>query len=245
METDVLRVFTANYIAESDIDGIDKLELLEFVKIADREDLFSFLAFGEPTEVTTENQDLIIETEEFVGEIIDEGAKDFLKKAKDYTKGAASKAKSAMKAAPGKAKSAMKAAPGKAYASTKKTAGAVKDLPSNVKAYKKMKGANDQVRANIAKQNIKRGAVGVVAVAAVAAAAYMAYKRYASKGAKACAGRKGTEKVTCMSAYKKQATRAQISVLQGGLGKCSSAKNPEKCKASIQNKIASLKAKAA
>ncbi len=73
MDTNVLRVFTGHYVVESDLVAKDKLELLKFVKIAEHQELLSFLAHGEVVEVTTENKDLIVETEDFVTNLIEAG----------------------------------------------------------------------------------------------------------------------------------------------------------------------------
>jgi len=77
MDTQTLRVFSANYVAESDINLEDKLDLLGFIKIAERDELLTLLSFGEITEVTTENIKVISEFEDDIDRIIlDEGVKD-------------------------------------------------------------------------------------------------------------------------------------------------------------------------
>ena len=70
MDTDVLRIFTANYITESDINFKHKMELLEFVKVAEKEEILNLLVFGKPTEVVSENYEFIFEAEVMVGNII-------------------------------------------------------------------------------------------------------------------------------------------------------------------------------
>jgi len=77
----------------------------------------------------------------------------------------------------------------------------------------------------------------------VAAVAVKAYKRFFSQAAKACAGRSGDAKTSCMNKFKQKAQAAKVSSLQSGLSKCAKDKNPAKCKASLQKKIASEKAK--
>jgi len=91
METNVLRVFTGHYVLESDIDSEDKLDLLKFVKVAERDELLAFLGTGEPVEVTTEHENLITETELYVIDLLSEGFGDTLKKASGYTKYASGK----------------------------------------------------------------------------------------------------------------------------------------------------------
>jgi len=260
MDTDVLRIFTANYVAENDIEPEEKLELLEFVKVAERDDLLSFLTFGEPTEVIEENLELMFETEAIVGDLLEApyqvhpqptkrdaipiaknkaGMFGYKEKARK-TRNAARDAAASIKKAPSDIRNAA--------ASTKrgiknKTANA---WDSTKKKYYGMKNPVDRsVMKNKIAGNKAKIAGGAAAAAAVAAVAYMAYKRFASKAARACSGRSGAERDACLAAYKKQGIRAQISTLQAGMGKCASAKNPDSCKANIQNKIAKLKAKAA
>lgn len=85
-------------------------------------------------------------------------------------------------------------------------------------------------------------AVGGAALAAlVTFAAYKLYKNYFSKAAKACAGKKGAEKDACMQAHRMKAKQAQAKVLMRGMSACKNSKDPAKCKAAIQAKIAKLK----
>lgn len=77
---------------------------------------------------------------------------------------------------------------------------------------------------------------GAALAALVVFGAYQAYKRYFSQAAKACAGKKGSEKAACMSAYKAKAKQAQAKVLRKGLASCAKSKDPAKCRAAIQAK---------
>jgi len=90
-------------------------------------------------------------------------------------------------------------------------------------------------------------ATAAVAAAAVAAAiitaGVLAYKRFFSKAAKACKGKSGGERKTCLQTFKNNAVIAQMSVLKSGLGKCAKTKNPTKCKLKVQNKIKRLQSK--
>jgi len=88
------------------------------------------------------------------------------------------------------------------------------------------------------------GMTAAVIAAAVAALSYKAYKSYLSKAARACSGKKGAEKTSCMQKFKVQATKEKIKVLQNGMAsKCSKSKDPNACKKNIQKKINKEKAK--
>ena len=76
----------------------------------------------------------------------------------------------------------------------------------------------------------KYAAAGAAAAGA-ALAAYAVYKRFFSQAAKACKGKSGAEKTSCMKAYK-------VKGLQAAMAKCGS---DAKCKAKFQGKIAKLK----
>jgi len=87
--------------------------------------------------------------------------------------------------------------------------------------------------------------VGGAAMAAlIGYAAVKTYKRFFSQAAKACAKLPTAGKTACMAKYKKQAIMKQAADLQKGASICSRVKNPEKCKAGVAKKLASLKAKA-
>jgi len=88
------------------------------------------------------------------------------------------------------------------------------------------------------------GIVGGAAIAALALyASYKVYKRFLSKAAKACGGRSGAEKTSCMKKFQISAYNAQIKDLQAASGGCSKSKNPGKCKMSIAKKIYKIKQK--
>ena len=93
------------------------------------------------------------------------------------------------------------------------------------------------------------GAVAVVGAAALAAAAIYAgvkvYKRFLGQAARSCKGQSGQAKTQCMNKFKANAINAQINATKSGMAKCSAAKNPEKCKSAIANRVASLQNKMA
>lgn len=88
----------------------------------------------------------------------------------------------------------------------------------------------------------KYAAAGVIAAAA-ALASYKVYKRFFSQAAQACKGKSGSEKTSCMNAYKAKGLNASKSELRRGLSKCAKSKDAAKCKAAIQKKVLSLDAK--
>jgi hypothetical protein len=85
----------------------------------------------------------------------------------------------------------------------------------------------------------------MIAVAAAAAltAGVVAYKRFFSKGARACGN--APDRSQCMKDLKKKAMGARIQAMNAGKAKCATTKNPEQCKAKIDQKIAAVKTKIA
>ena len=89
-----------------------------------------------------------------------------------------------------------------------------------------------------------RQQMGAAAIAAVVLViAYKAYKRFYSKAAKACAGKKGDIKTSCMNKFKREALKSQMITLQKGTAACRKTKDPNKCKNRIQTKLRSIKVK--
>jgi len=84
---------------------------------------------------------------------------------------------------------------------------------------------------------------GLAAAALLGYGAYKIYKNYFSAAAKKCAG--SPDKAACMKAARSGAVKAQIADLSKGASACSKAKDPAKCKAAVQNKIAKLRSKMA
>lgn len=86
------------------------------------------------------------------------------------------------------------------------------------------------------------GMIGAaVAAAAALAAGVVAYRKFFGKAAQAC--KTAPDKAACMSQYKMKAKQAQIAAINAGKAKCAKVKDPDKCKAKIDAKISSLKAK--
>jgi hypothetical protein len=94
---------------------------------------------------------------------------------------------------------------------------------------------------------IRAGGLGALAtmavVAAVVVAAMKIHKSFLSKAARSCKGKSGLDKTNCMVKYKKQAQAAKVKTLQSGMSKCAKTKDPSSCKAKLQAKINSEKAK--
>ncbi len=155
MDTQALRVFAAHYVVESDIESSDKLDLLGVIKIAEKDELLSLLSFGELTEVTTENINLISETEDTIERIIlDEGLKDNLKYYGRAAKHAAQNKSGYSQYASGKARQAA----AKAAGVTGKVAQASKDIKLGKKGMAKtaVAGAAVVAAAVAAKKLMKR-----------------------------------------------------------------------------------------
>lgn len=73
--------------------------------------------------------------------------------------------------------------------------------------------------------------------AMIAKMAYEFYKSSFSKFARQCKDMPGREKTICMLTAKANAKKAQINKLKSGISKCIKARNPEKCKQALQNKV--------
>jgi len=90
----------------------------------------------------------------------------------------------------------------------------------------------------------KAGKAGAIALAAAAIyAGVKVYQRFMSQAAKACSSQSGGAKTTCMAKYKSNALRGQIAATQRGVSACAKAKDPVKCKASIQARVQKLQNK--
>jgi hypothetical protein len=93
-------------------------------------------------------------------------------------------------------------------------------------------------------QDPKTAAIAGAALAAlIGYGAYKLYKNKFSAAAKACKGTSGADKKACMQKAKNQAIQAQIQDMSAAASGCAKTKDPAKCKAAVQNKIAKLKKK--
>lgn len=78
-------------------------------------------------------------------------------------------------------------------------------------------------------------------LAGITYAAIKIYKNYLSKAAKACSGKKGEEKKSCMEKFKKDAIKQKIKYLEAGKPRCKHSKDPKTCVAKLDLKIAKAK----
>jgi len=155
------------------------------------------------------------------------GIKGAYEKGKDVAGKAVAKGKEVAGAAAEKGKEI-------AGAAKEKIGGALKNLPSASAIGSKISAA--------ATSPAGMAVGGLAAAALLGYGAYKIYKNYFSAAAKKCAG--SPDKAACMKAARSGAVKAQIADLSKGASACAKAKDPQKCKAAIQNKIAKLRSKA-
>ncbi len=155
-----------------------------------------------------------------------QGAELTVKKAKEKIVGGYEKGKELAGKAVAKGKEV-------AGAAKEKISGALKDLPSASAIGGKISAA--------ATSPAGMAVGGLAAAALLGYGAYKIYKNYFSAAAKKCAG--SPDKSACMKAARSGAVKAQIADLSKGAGACSKARDPQKCRAAVQNKIAKLRSK--
>jgi len=237
MDRDVLQVFTAAFIAELEMDKSRKVDLLEYVSVAGKDELLYYLATGNIATGIIQESKMLTYTENVVESLIQEvSAQDIKDKAK--------KVGSAIKGAPGKV---AQGARNVAFDAQVAARGLKKSIPHRLSGMSKTAREKASAAGGAVKQfaGTKTGkGIGIaLAVAAATAASYAAYKKWFSQGAKAC--KDASDKGACLKQYKKKAAVAKAAALQSGMAKCASSSNPEKCKASIAKKVAKAKAEAA
>lgn len=226
MDRDVLQVFAAAFISELDMEKSRKIDLLEYVSVAGKDELLYYLATGNIATGFIQESQMLSYTEKVVEGLVVEALNEV-----DW------------KGIPGKV--AQKASDVK-FDATSKLRGLGKSIPHRARGMAKTAGEKASAAGSAAKQFVgqhKKGIGIALAVAAASAAAYAAYKRFLSKGAKAC--KDAADRKACLKTYNKQAALAKAAALQAGMSKCAQSSNPEKCKASIAKKVAKAKAEAA
>ena len=120
-----------------------------------------------------------------------------------------------------------------------KARGLKKSIPHKAKGM--MTTGKEKVQAAM---GTKAGKAGAVALAAAAIyAGVKVYQRFMSQAAKSCSGQSGSAKSACMAKYKANAIKGQIAATQRGVSACAKAKDPVKCKASIQGRVQKLQNK--
>jgi len=255
MDRDVLQVFTAAFIAELDMERSRKVDLLEYVAVANKSDLLYYLATGSIATGIIQESEMLSYTENIIESLIfednftddewrarqkEKGFKVDAAPAKKTAGDAARKVGSTLKKVPGNiAKAASNFSRG---LSGKQTGHALEPVGRVQKAGQAVGKAKDAVK-TFAGSKTGKGIGIALAVAAATAASYVAYKKYFSAGAKAC--KAAPDKKACLQQYKKKAAMAKASALQAGMSKCASSSDPAKCKASIASKVAKAKAEAA
>lgn len=243
MDRDVLQVFTAAFISELDMEKSRKVDLLEYVSVAGKDELLYYLATGNIATGFIQESELLSRTETVVEGLIVEALGDKVGKVVSNVKrglqglktgyayepvGKAQKVGLALRTA----KEKVKGAPAATVAAAKKGYAAGKEgVKTGAAAVGKFAGEH------------KKGIGIALAIAAATAASYAAYKRFFSKAAKECKG--AADRAACIKGFKKKAALAKAAALQAGMSKCASSNNPEKCKASLAKKVAKAKAEAA
>ena len=72
--------------------------------------------------------------------------------------------------------------------------------------------------------------------ASLSMTAFNIYKQYLTRAARSCKDLPPKEKGICMLRYKLQGKKAQLSKLNGSMGKCNRGRKPELCKQKLVNK---------
>lgn len=152
----------------------------------------------------------------------------------------------------GKMKGGVDKMKGGIEAGKQKASDAAFDARVKARGLKKRISAKATSMKNLGTQDVKTamgtktGKAGAIALAAAAIyGGVKAYQRFFSQAARACGGKSGGEKTACMQKAKANAVRGQISATQRGVSTCGQAKDPAKCKASIQARVQKLQGKLA
>lgn len=222
MDRDVLQVFTAAFISELNMEKSRKVDLLEYVSVAGKDELLYFLATGNIATGIIQESKMLAYTDKVVESLIVGVIKEV-----DF-KGMAGKVSGA--------------ASNVAHDVQFKSRGLKKSVPHKVKGMMKTAGEKAAQVKQFAGAH-KKGIGIALAVAAATAASYAAYKRFFSQGAKAC--KDAPDRGVCLKQYKKKAAMAKAAALQSGMSKCASSSDPAKCKDSLAKKVAKAKAEAA
>jgi len=99
-------------------------------------------------------------------------------------------------------------------------------------------GRNQKIEEHLDRLNEIPGAlVATFYGATMAKMAFDVYQKYFSKFARECKGLPEKEKTICMLTAKSKAKQAEINKLKSSVGGCAKAKDPNKCKQSVLNKI--------
>lgn len=150
----------------------------------------------------------------------------------------------------GKVKAGAEKVKGAVGSAKQKASDASFDARFKARGMKKKIGAKATSMKNLGTADVKTamgttaGKAGAVAIAAAAIfAGVKVYQRFMSSAARSCSGKSGGEKTSCMQKAKAGAIRGQISATQRGVSSCAQAKDPAKCKASVQARVQKLQGK--
>jgi len=236
---EILKTYALFYIAENDeLDYSEKLNMLNIIKESnDDDELIEFF---------------LLEDLEFFGEAVHLDKEASIRALRALV-GRTKNAMNSMKVKGGfltkdlDKKQMLQDKIAKAEAKMRELKGAGKVAKETVKAVaqtagQKVGGAVTKVT-DFASQNPGHSAVIAVAAAAALTAGVVAYKRFFSKGARAC--KNAPDRSQCMKDLKKKAMGARIQAMNAGKAKCATTKNPEQCKAKIDQKIAAINTKIA
>jgi hypothetical protein len=84
MEKDVLKVFASTYVTESDLTVDQKVELINFIRVAEKDDILALLVTGSPVLTESASVDNLVKTELFIESVIDEYSNSFAHNYDDY-----------------------------------------------------------------------------------------------------------------------------------------------------------------
>ena len=248
MKTSDLKLYTGIYIdLQENLSSDDKLTLLEYVTFASETEVINLLVTGEMKQEDDIDIDYVYEAFSYspVPYVLTEGpAGDVLKTAKDYWgKKATASGKAAMDKITGVSKQPMGHGP--VYRVPKSGMQKAKEAGEKAKeagkeAYGWLVKKAAAVKANPeAMQGLKIGAAAAVAALAIFIGRKI-YKQHLSTTARTCA--KADDKQSCIRKIKVEALNKQMKAIQSNMGLCDKSKNPQKCKAKIQQQLNKKKA---
>jgi len=119
----------------------------------------------------------------------------------------------------------------------KKTLEKIFNTERSIVSYPHKDGAPQKIDEYLDHLNEMGALFGAFIGASLAKMAYDFYQTNYSNFARQCKGLPANEKNICMLHAKARAKKAEAGKLQSAIAKCSKAKNPEKCKAILQNKF--------
>jgi hypothetical protein len=222
----ILKVFAATYVAESDLSVEDKMWLIDFIKEGERNDVLDII----------EGEYQLPQITEYEAEMLNE----YISEAEPPPKKKGNPLRIRSNLGTSKVISAVQ----KKREIEKLARRLVPD--ASKESVKAVKRATKPYRKEVWKAAGKAGGkIATVAggAALVAAGAHSLYQKYMSKAAKACRGKPDRE--MCMAKYKKKAAASKnifkIKKLRAEKNECVNTRNPLACQRRIDSKIKKLK----